>query len=49
VGRDRHQARHGIGARPVYGRWRVHTVTWLDCEDSGLKALRQTTTRLAGR
>lgn len=32
VGGARHRARHGIGARRVYGRWRVHTVTWLDRE-----------------
>ena len=32
VGRARHWGRHGIGARRVYGRWRVHTVTWLDHE-----------------
>lgn len=32
VGGARHPGRHGIGARPVYGRWRVHTVTWLDRE-----------------
>jgi uncharacterized HhH-GPD family protein len=25
-----HRVRHGIGARNVYRRWRVHTVTWLD-------------------
>jgi uncharacterized HhH-GPD family protein len=25
-----HRVRHGIGARVVYGRGRVHTVTWLD-------------------
>ncbi len=24
--------RHGIGAREVYGRMRVHTVTWIDGE-----------------
>jgi hypothetical protein len=29
VGR-RHAVRHGLGARPVYGRERVHTVTWVD-------------------
>jgi hypothetical protein len=23
------RGRHGIGGRLVYGRWRVHTVTWL--------------------
>jgi uncharacterized HhH-GPD family protein len=28
----RHQVRHGLGGREVYGRWRVHTVTWLDRE-----------------
>jgi uncharacterized HhH-GPD family protein len=28
----RHRVRHGIGGRDVYGRWRVHTVTWLDGE-----------------
>ncbi|MBV9380558.1 MAG: hypothetical protein JO242_07800 [Streptosporangiaceae bacterium] len=32
VGGVRHRARHGIGARRVYGRWRVHSVTWLDRE-----------------
>lgn len=32
VDRARHRARQGIGARRVYGRWRVHTVTWLDSE-----------------
>jgi endonuclease III len=32
VGGARHRGRHGIGARRVYGRWRVHTVTWLDRE-----------------
>ena len=26
------QLRHGVGAREVYGRRRVHTVTWLDDE-----------------
>jgi len=25
-----HTIRHGLGAREVYGRMRVHTVTWLD-------------------
>jgi hypothetical protein len=28
----RHHARHGLGSREVYGRMRVHTVTWLDSE-----------------
>lgn len=28
----RHLVRHGIGERDVYGRPRVHTVTWLDRE-----------------
>lgn len=28
----RHSVRHGIGSRDVYGRLRVHTVTWLDGE-----------------
>jgi uncharacterized HhH-GPD family protein len=28
----RHTARHGLGAREVYGRLRVHTVTWIDGE-----------------
>lgn len=28
----RHLVRHGIGQREVYGRPRVHTVTWLDRE-----------------
>lgn len=32
VAGSRHRVRHGIGAREVYGRWRVHTVTWLDRE-----------------
>ena len=27
-----HRARHGLGARKVYGRLRVHAVTWLDGE-----------------
>lgn len=27
-----HKLRHGIGGRVVYGRWRVHTVTWVDGE-----------------
>src|SRR4051812_42219428 len=27
---ERHAVRHGLGARTVYGRVRVHTVTWLD-------------------
>jgi uncharacterized HhH-GPD family protein len=27
-----HRVRHGLGGRVVYGRWRVHTVTWLDGE-----------------
>lgn len=27
-----HQVKHGLGAREVYGRVRVHTVTWLDGE-----------------
>jgi uncharacterized HhH-GPD family protein len=27
-----HRLRHGLGQRPVYGRPRVHTVTWLDRE-----------------
>jgi hypothetical protein len=30
VGGTRYRGRHGIGGRLVYGRWRVHTVTWLD-------------------
>lgn len=30
VGGRRHVVRHGLGGRPVYGRERVHTVTWLD-------------------
>jgi uncharacterized HhH-GPD family protein len=25
-----HNVRHALGSRPVYGRQRVHTVTWLD-------------------
>jgi hypothetical protein len=28
----RHAARHGLGAREVYGRLRIHTVTWIDGE-----------------
>jgi hypothetical protein len=27
-----HRARHGLEAREVYGRMRVHTVTWIDGE-----------------
>jgi hypothetical protein len=27
-----HRARHGLGSREVYGRIRVHTVTWIDGE-----------------
>lgn len=27
-----HRVRHGLGGREVYGRERVHTVTWLDGE-----------------
>jgi uncharacterized HhH-GPD family protein len=27
---ESHQVRHGLGGRDVYGRYRVHTVTWLD-------------------
>ncbi|HWG61474.1 MAG TPA: hypothetical protein VG253_07150 [Streptosporangiaceae bacterium] len=30
VGGAQYRARLGIGARLVYERWRVHTVTWLD-------------------
>jgi len=30
IGGSRHKVRHGLGARPVYGRERVHTVTWVD-------------------
>lgn len=30
IGGQRHSVRHGIGARRVYGRERVHTVTWVD-------------------
>jgi hypothetical protein len=30
IGGRRHKVRHGLGARPVYGRERVHTVTWVD-------------------
>lgn len=26
----RHRVRHGLGAHNVFGRWRVHTVTWVD-------------------
>jgi uncharacterized HhH-GPD family protein len=32
IGGRRHVVRHGVGTRPVYGRERVHTVTWLDGE-----------------
>lgn len=28
----RHAVRHGIGARKVYGRLRVHSVTWINSE-----------------
>jgi uncharacterized HhH-GPD family protein len=27
---ESHQVRHGVGGREVYGRYRVHAVTWLD-------------------
>jgi uncharacterized HhH-GPD family protein len=30
VGGQHHRVRHGLGGREVYGRERVHTVTWLD-------------------
>lgn len=30
VGGREHRVRHGVGGRQVYGRQRVHTVTWLD-------------------
>jgi uncharacterized HhH-GPD family protein len=30
AGGRRHRVRHGLGVRDVYGRLRVHTVTWLD-------------------
>ena len=29
VGGQNHEVRHGLGGREVYGRERVHTVTWL--------------------
>ncbi|GMU77258.1 MAG: hypothetical protein AMXMBFR46_00590 [Acidimicrobiia bacterium] len=29
---EQHRVRHGLGGREVYGRERVHTVTWLDGE-----------------
>ncbi len=29
IGTARLSGRHGIGARPVYGRMRVHSVTWI--------------------
>ncbi len=29
IGGARHAVRHGMGAREVYGRIRVHTVTWI--------------------
>lgn len=32
VGGQEHDVRHGLGGREVYGRERVHTVTWLDGE-----------------
>ena len=32
IDRKIHRARHGLGAREVYGRVRVHTVTWIDGE-----------------
>lgn len=32
AGGRKHHARHGLGAREVYGRLRVHAVTWLDGE-----------------
>jgi hypothetical protein len=32
AGGKRHTGRHGIGAREVFGRARVHTVTWMDGE-----------------
>lgn len=32
VAGSRHRVRHGLGGRHVFGRWRVHTVTWLDGE-----------------
>lgn len=30
INSKQHRVRHGLGARAVYGRERVHTVTWLD-------------------
>ena len=30
IGSTSFRARHGIGGREVYGRYRVHSVTWLD-------------------
>jgi len=30
IGNETHEVRHGIGGREVYGRERVHAVTWLD-------------------
>lgn len=30
IGGKPHKVRHGLGVRTVYGRERVHTVTWLD-------------------
>lgn len=30
IGGELHRVRHGLGGRTVYGRERVHTVTWLD-------------------
>jgi hypothetical protein len=32
IGGARHAIRHGLGAREVYGRIRVHTVTWIGGE-----------------
>src|ERR1035438_7883196 len=32
AGGKRHTGRHGIGAREVFGRARVHTVSWMDGE-----------------
>lgn len=32
IGGVSHSARHGVGGRVVYGRMRVHTVTWIDGE-----------------
>lgn len=48
VGGAQYRARLGIGARLVYERWRVHTVTWLDgAVQSRRRVWKQTITRPA--